>query len=260
MTAPDDGRPFPSLHLGHVFGPPDPRTMRFARFADLRAIAAPPLADWMSRVKSWPMLANDRIGCCEVVTCAHTVQAWTAHAGRERALTEPEVLAAYSAITGYNPATGRPDPGITSLAMLNYWRRVGVGGHRITAYVEVDVTSRDEVKAALAVAGGLLIGADLPLSAGDQFREGRQWGMTRGARARLGSWGGHAMHAGGYDGRCVYVSTWGQVQRMTWAWWETYVAEAYAPISRDWFNAAGLTPTGLDLNALTTELQRITAG
>lgn len=258
MTAPAVERPFPGLRTGHVFGPADPRTMRFASFANLRAIAAPARVDWMGKVRSWPMLANDRIGCCEVVTCAHSVQAWTAYAGRETVLTDVDVIRAYSNITGYNPSTGRPDPGITSLDMLNYWRRIGVGGHRILAYVQVDVHNRDEVKAALAAAGALLIGADLPLAAGDQLGAGKGWTLQRGPRGRVGSWGGHAMHVGGYDGRGVDLSTWARRQRATWAWWESYVMEAYAPISRDWLTVAGISPAGLDINALATELHRIT--
>lgn len=246
------------LRLGWVRAPRDPRNLRFAAFTTPDLPAPPKKVDWMSRVGTWPMHANDRVGCCEVVSCAHSVQAWTAYAGNETVVDTRDVVSAYSAITGYNPRTGQPDPGITSLNMLGYWRRAGVGGHRISAYVEVDVHDRNEVKSALNVAGALLIGADLPVSAGDQLGAGKQWSIVRGGRGRAGSWGGHAMHVGGYDSRGVIVSTWGRVQRMTWGFWDTYVVEAFAPISRDWFTTAGVTPGGLDLNALMGELQRIT--
>lgn len=249
------------LNLGWVKAPRDPRNLTFAQFTTPELPAPPPKVNWMSRVPGWPLYGNNRIGNCEVCACAHAVQAFTAYgAGREVIIPEPDVIAAYSAITGYNPATGQPDPGITSLDMLGHWRKNGVGGHRITAYVEVDVRDRDEVKSALSVGGALLVGADMPLSAGDQFKASRKWTVQRGTRGRAGSWGGHALHIGAYGGRGLTCTTWGTTQELTWGWWDRYVVEAFVPISTEWFNQAGQSPTGLDINALLADLQRIAAG
>jgi hypothetical protein len=253
-----DALPF---KLGRQESVPDPRTLRLAAYAAPAMPAAPSAVDWLGRVKTWPLYRNDEIGDCEVVSCAHLVKGWTAYAGAEIEVAEADVITAYSQITGYDPRTGTPDPGIRSLDMLNHWRKNGVGGHRIAAYVEVDVRNLDEVRQAVHLFGGLLIGADMPLAAAAQTRRRETWKPVATSAGTPGSWGGHAMHLGAYGPRGLTVTTWGRTQRLTWGWWQRYVVEAYAIVSPDWLGAAsGRTPTGLALDVLLADLQRITAG
>lgn len=257
MTAPDPA--VPGLKLGWRPAPRDHRNLRLSAYTP-EQLTPPKRVDWLGQVSTWPMYRNDEIGNCEVCACAHAQQALTSYGGgQEHVIDEADVIAAYSAITGYNPATGEPDPGIASLDMLGHWRSVGVGGRKIAAYVEVNVDDLDEVKTALSLTGALLVGIDMPLSSADQFRAGKTWTAAAGARGRAGSWGGHAVHVGAYDSRYLTCTTWGRTQRMTYAFWRNYVAEAFAPISPDWFNAAGSSPTGLNTEALLADLQRITA-
>lgn len=249
-----------NLRLGRVPAPRDLRNLRLAAYIPPDLPPPPRRVDYLSRVAEWPMYRNDAIGDCEVCACAHAEQSLSLYgAGREVAVAEPDVVAAYSALTGYNPATGQPDPGIRSLDMLGYWRTTGIGGRKITAYVEVDVDNINQVKTALHLAGALLVGIDMPLSAGHQFVRHQTWTAARGPRAKAGSWGGHAVHCGQFDGRGITCTTWGRTQRMTWGFWNAYVAEAFAPISLDWLTAAGTTPTGLNLDALLADLHRITS-
>ena len=51
--------------------------------------------------------------------------------------------------------------------------------------------------------------------------------------------------------------TWGVKKRMTWAFFAQYCDEAYAPLSRDWVNAQGIDPSGVDLASLTADLHQL---
>jgi hypothetical protein len=217
--------------------------------------------DWAGEVDAWPMYRNDEINNCVLVTCAHLVQGWTQYAaGTPHVIDESDVIGAYSAVAGYDPARGEPDVGCFSLDALNHWRKNGIGRRQVIAYVRLDHRDDTEVKTATHLFGGLFIAAQMPLDADRQFQDGKTWIPTRGAAGRRGSWGGHAMHLGGYDRRGLTVTTWGRAQRMTWNWWDSYVVEAWALVSTDWINAnSGKTPLGFDMNAMLADLHRVTA-
>src|ERR1700690_4287507 len=69
---------------------------------------------WEYGVKGpWGMLGNDRVGDCEIARIAHMLMLFTAHTGSMVIPTLDEVIAVYSAITGYDPATGANDNGAT---------------------------------------------------------------------------------------------------------------------------------------------------
>lgn len=247
--------------LGWVRGPEDPRTLRLSTYTTPDLPPPPRTVDWLRKVPTWPMYANDRVGDCVPVSCAHLSRSWTTYAGGVAAdITEADVLRAYTNIAGYDPVTGVPDNGCRATDALNYWRRTGIGGHRIGAYVRINHLDPVEVRTATWLFGGILLGADMPLAADTQFRAGATWAPTRGSAAYPGSWGGHAMHLGAFTSRALTVSTWGRTQRMTWPWFGRYVAEAYAVVSTDWLNqVSGHTPLGLDLPALLADLRRVTA-
>lgn len=251
----DDDMPF---KLGLRKAPPDPRTLRLANYMAEELPPAPPVRDWMRKVDGWPLYGNDRIGDCVAVTCAHKTQGWTRYAGTEVRIPEQDVIAAYSAVSGYDPVTGASDDGCVMRYMLNHWRRAGIGGHTIAAYVSVDVNDHDEVRYALNTFGGLAVGIDLPWSAAGQV--GQTWRTVRGPDAEPGSWGGHAVRVGKYSPRYLHCSTWGMRQRMTWKFWDAYVMEAYAVLSPEWIRAtSGLSPSGFQTQELLADLQRITS-
>jgi hypothetical protein len=247
--------------LGWKPGPPDPRTLRLASYTTADLQPPPPSLNWMASVQEWPLLGNDRIGDCVLVSCAHLVQAWTAYARTaEVRIPEADVIAAYSRVTGYDPRTGRGDNGTNTLDALNFWRKTGIGGRRISAYVQLDHTDHTEVRTAAHLFGGIYIAAELPVSASTQFDQGRRWAVQPGGRGRRGSWGGHAMHLGAYGPIGYSVSTWGRTQSLTVGWWNAYVSEAFAVISEDWLTGVGgRNPLGFDLTAMLADLRRITA-
>jgi hypothetical protein len=263
---PDGEPPFPGK-LGALPSPQDPRTLMLASYLPAQLTPAPPSVDWTGKASAWRTLGNDRMGDCEVVTCANLVQLWTSNAGREALLAEADVVKAYTALTGYNPRTGANDNGVSSLAMLNYWRRTGLGPakgkRKILAFVKLDHRDHLEVRTAINIFGGLLTAFQLPRSARTQFTRGQEWSpATMAAGGARGSWGGHAVALPAYDADGFTCVTWGREQRMTLEFWDAYASEAWAVISTDQVAAAestgGVNPLGFNLDQLRADLAQIT--
>src|SRR6266567_3596417 len=88
------------LKLGKSAARHDPRTLLLASY-----VTPPASFDLTSKVKSWGMMDNDQIGDCTCAAAGHLIMEWTANAGKKTATpTDKQIVAAYSAITGYNPA------------------------------------------------------------------------------------------------------------------------------------------------------------
>jgi hypothetical protein len=49
------------------------------------------------------MMGNDKVGDCTCAAAGHLVMDWTANTGKEVVPSSQQIVAAYSAITGYNP-------------------------------------------------------------------------------------------------------------------------------------------------------------
>lgn len=246
----------PNVKLGKGPVKDDPRTFKASRY--MEAVSPPPPSvDWITQVPQWNMFGNDRYGDCTFATVGHLTQKWTTYAaGSEVTLSDQDILAGYSAVTGFDPNTGVNDNGAVELDVLNYWRKTGVGGHQIAAYVKLDPHNHDQIKQAINLFGGVYIGLDLPASASDQIDKGEVWDVVSGDRGAPGSWGGHAVHAGAYDEVGLTVITWGQPQNMTWAFWDKYCDEAYAVLSQDWINN-NVNPQGFDLATLQQDLSNV---
>ena len=219
----------------------------------------PPAVDYASKVKAWPMMKNDAIGCCTVAAEGHMIQQWTTYAGDPFAPKDDQVVAEYSALTGYDPKTGQPDKGAQVVDVLTRWQSVGLAGHRISAFGSVDPTDRNAVKQAIFLFGNLYLGLDLPLVAQDQ----ELWHVPltgRLGKGRPGSWGGHAVPVVAYDPGGLTVVTWGALQRLTWGFLAEYCDEAFGVVSADWLSqSTHLSPANFDLPALQSDLAALRA-
>ncbi|MDX6450130.1 MAG: hypothetical protein QOH16_179 [Gaiellaceae bacterium] len=234
----------------------DVRTLSLARYVDSSQLPAPPDAfDDTTAVDSWPMYANDRIGDCTTAAAAHMIEAWTA-AGRGHAiaLSESSVLDAFAHVKRTDPVTG--EEGAVELDVLRYWRKTGIGGHRIGAYSRVAVWDQKLVQTSAWLFGGLYIGLQMPLSAHGQTVW--DWTGSLTGPACPGSWGGHAVDVVRYDRNGLTVVTWGRLQELTWSFWARYCDEAYCILSDD-FLTKGNAPNGFDLAALEADLALVTA-
>lgn len=216
--------------------------------------AVPQLVDWASRVTSWPMYLNDRLGDCTCAGVGHMIQAWTAYAGAEVTLPDSDILSLYEAVSGYNPTTGANDNGAVEQDVLQYLHDTGVAGHKVVAFAQVDHTNRTEVKTALDLFGSVYLGIQCPESAQSQFAAGQPWSYVPGSPID----GGHAIVLQKMDDANYYIVSWGALIEMEPAFWENYVDEAWVVVTDDWLSKNGTSPTGLNLASLTAEFQSLT--
>jgi hypothetical protein len=248
------------LKLGKLTARHDPRTLMLASYATAKLPAPPPAVNAAAKVKGpWGLMDNDQIGDCTCAAAGHLIMEWTATAQSKMATpSDQEIVAAYSAITGYNPTTGANDNGAQELDVLNYWRQQGIGGHNIQAYMALEPSNHVHVMDSVWIFGGCYIGLALPKSAQAQTSNKKTWSVpasgTSGDGAP-GSWGGHAVPVVAYDSRSLTVVTWGALQTMTWGFWAAYCDEAYAILSPDYLGQkGGKTPSGFDMQQLQADL------
>ena len=246
------------LKLGKSPARHDPRTLLFASYLTAGLPAPPATADLTTKVKAWGMMQNDQLGDCTCAAAGHLIMEWTANAGKKMVTpTDKQIVAAYSAITGYNPTTGANDNGAVEIDVLNFWRQSGIAGHKIGAYVALEPANHSHIMDSVYMFEGCYIGLQLPISAQDQVKNHQTWSVPPGGATgdgKPGSWGGHAVPVVAYDSRGVTVVTWGALQTMTWSFWETYCEEAYAILSNDYLNGKMQAPAGFSLAQLQADL------
>ncbi len=204
---------------------------------------------------TWGMDGNDSVGDCTCADVDHELKSVQVSAGNtETTSTATEVLAAYSAITGYNPADPNTDQGAEMQSVREYWQKTGftLGGtdHTILLFAEVDISDVTVAQWVLDEFGAVGVGVNLPQSAMDQFDAGQTWDVVANDGGILG---GHAIALVGYTPTGPVFLSWARVVHATWAWWHTYVEEAWAAFLRDIVNAKGNSPTGESLCQLGQE-------
>lgn len=243
---PNAGRPRVSLRPGHV--PPaytPPATLD-------RYSAVPP--------ESWGMDGNDRVGDCTCADIDHEIKAVEVAAGNsEVTSTADEVLAAYSAITGYDPDDPNSDQGAEMQSVREYWQHTGftLAGkpHTILMFADLPVSSPDTVRWALDQLGAVGLGIQVPASAQQQFGAGQPWTVVEGSPIE----GGHAIALVGYDADYWYVLTWGGVQKMAPDFFARYVDEAWVALDAEFVNAhTGTDFLGGTLHDLGEQFAQIT--
>ena len=244
--------------LGKLAARRDPRTFSLSNYLRADALpAAPSALSFTSKVAKWPMMDNDRLGDCTCAAAGHMIEQWTTYSGRAFTPTDSEIVAAYSAAGGYDPATGQNDNGCVVQDVLNLWRKTGVAGHKINAYVGLEPKNHMHVKDSIYLFGNVYIGVGLPISAQGQT----EWAVPPNGPVGVGapgSWGGHAVPIVAYDQRGLTVVTWGALKRMSWGFLDTYCDEAYAVLSEDWISATKhVTPESFDFKTLQADIQQL---
>lgn len=220
-------------------------------------LVAPPVVDWIGRVSTWPMYGNDQIGDCVWASFGHAIQAWTTYAsGQTVTLPDQAILKGYADVTGWRPDDPSTDQGTLMQDAMSYWRKSGLGGHKILAFAKVNHRDLAELRVAIAVFGAVLVGIEFPHVAMEQFDQGKTWTPVPDDG---GIDGGHAIHVGEYDTTLFELTTWGRVQRMTTSFVQKYADEAWVVITPEWLAATGgVSPAGLDLYGLGEALRSLT--
>lgn len=234
-------------HLGRL--PNDPTKARLT-LLPTATIAPPTSADYLTGVKSWPMSLNDSIGDCTAAGAAHIAQLvnWFGQ-HKDAPVSDADVLKMYSAISGYDPKTGRNDNGATLQDALGYWRKSGLGGNKIAAFAEIDATNLDLVRNSIAIFGSVYAGMNFPTTGMAQFDSGKPWTVV--AKAKID--GGHCVPLGAYDQTSFSCVSWGRVQKMDLRFYSTYFDECWVPIDLDWLQVSGISPAGLDVATLNAD-------
>ena len=244
--------PPPSRKLGKLPYQHDRRTLHLATYIT-QPLPPAPVALGVLRVTGWPMYGNDRLGDCTCAAAGHLIECWTSEEGSVTDVPEADVIAMYEAITGGQ------DTGAVELDVLRYWRKNGLAGHKPYAFALVDRMAHEHVKLAASLFAGVYIGIALPITAQAQTGPGKVWDVppsNSGHNGAPGSWGGHAVNVVGYDADGLTVVTWGQLQRMTWAFWDRYVDECWALLPAEW---AATPPqiAGFNFAAFDRDLARV---
>src|ERR1700676_4822018 len=114
----------PEVKLGKLAPRRDPRTIQLKDYVPAGAPPIPPEKTyWEYKLTDWKMLKNDSVGDCTIASAGHLEMTWTAHSGTEFIPTDDQIIADYSGITGYDPASGMNDNGAVCIDVLNYWRK-----------------------------------------------------------------------------------------------------------------------------------------
>ncbi|PTR01493.1 hypothetical protein C8P68_101727 [Mucilaginibacter yixingensis] len=245
------------LRGSRLVHPLDNRNLSFEKYIDHNTLEGVPAAVDFSKKKRtpWRRMGNWTANNCTCATAGHMIECWTANATHEDIILTREVMEVYIALSGYNPETHENDDGLYYQDVLKYWRKIGIGDHKIKAFTTVDLKNPKLVRAAVYTFGGAYLGMELPNTIIKQELWDVKPGGLTGDRA-VGSFGGHAVNIVGYDENFIYVISWGKVKRLTWEFLETYGYVLYAVMSEDFFKA-GVTPLGLSLNALEDDLMTL---
>jgi hypothetical protein len=268
----------------------DPRVLHFRDFVDAEYIAwlrakaslpsVKPFVDWMAAaVKqlggagNFGYMLNQILGCCTVSACGHAEQIWTANTGEIVTIPDSSILTMYEA-SGYrpqnpeDPQSNQTDQGWYIQDALQYMETTGLVDskgkvHKIDTFLAVDPQNLDHVDLAIEIGGLVDIGLMLPVTAQAQ---NDYWQAVAGSLegdGAPGSWGGHSIvvakrsqtpHTWLGDPNPLLLRdgvTWGQGDWQLFPnFWTLYVDEVWMPVSFDWIEANGTSPSGFNLNAL----------
>ena len=243
--------------LGKLAAKHDDRTLKFkSYFKSLPPI--PQSIDWTAGITNFLMCGNDTVGDCTCAGAAHLEMIWESNAKTSTVPTTEEpltsqVLAAYSAITGYNPSDPNTDTGADLLTVLNYWTNNPIANYNIKAYTQLPLNNLNDIRAAIALFGGVYMGVQLPDDAQTAFSNGQPWIDTTDNNIE----GGHCIVLVGYTPQYFTAISWGAKQLLSPDWFTKYADEAYAVISPQWINAYGTAPSGFNLAQLEADLQAL---
>lgn len=252
-----------SYKLGKLPARKNSVSFRFRDYLSLAKLPTPPTTGGHAALSSSDknMFGNDTVGDCTCADVGHATLYWNKEAGKVIKVSTADVLAAYSAITGYDPSKTDPvtgdnptDQGADMAVVAKYHQKTGLldesgKRHKIAAYLAITPGNFEELKQSIYLFGACSIGWELPASAMTQFNDGKPWTVVKGSRID----GGHDTLAIGYDATYLYIVTWGAVQKVAWSFVSKYMDEGIVKLSDEMLKN-GESLEGFNLSALQTDL------
>jgi hypothetical protein len=163
----------------------------------------------------------------------------------------------YAVYKTQNPNFPNQDDGMDIQTLLEYLiKNGGPDGAQPVAFAKVDFTNLDEIKAALSIFGGILLGINVQKENKDDFDAGKPWDFHPGGTLD----GGHCVLAGGYMSQSrndVRFITWAQETGFTDNFWNHLAEEAWVVI---WPENLGTKQfvDGIDQQALASDYKALT--
>jgi hypothetical protein len=228
----------------------------------MRAVPLPPLPVTLDQARSPDvahMFGNNEYGDCTCAGMGNAIELTSYDArGAQPAVTDAEVLAAYSAIAGFS--AGPPvthDDGCVEQDVLRWWQAEGFpmpDGLRLKAgpVFESNVKNVAGICEAIMEFGFAYVGIDVPAGLMEDLPPIWTADPSYGAIE-----GGHCVLLTGFDRTdpasvLFKVTTWGTNEefRMRQDFWLKYGSEAYAVLLPAWLGSTGRTPFGFDAAGL----------
>ena len=219
--------------------------------------------DYASRVTSWPMYLNDRLGDCTFAGVGHMYGAWSLYAsGTEALFSDDAIQSGYSRVGGYVPGDPSTDNGCVMQDVLADQRQNGLTDtsgkvHKVAGFASLgNPNDLDLLGQVLDVFGSVYTGISVQQQMEDEFSAGQPWTWDPAAQ----SIGRHAIdlqrRLGSGDAPLVYV-TWGALQPATTGFLAGAVEEAWAVVTEDWITVNGLSVEGLDLSQMLADMRDV---
>ena len=249
-TAPGSA-PKMKLKYGKLAVKEDPRTFLFEKFIFGKLPETPDVFDWSTKVADYGMRLNDQYGCCAIAAAVHMIMTWTSLNGEMAQIPDEVVKQVYMAVSGFDGVNEDTDSGCIALDVLNYWRKNGIAGHKISAFAKINPKNHAHVLDGAFLDMGLFIGARMPDNSQDQFIAGQPWSIVAGTQIE----GGHAINnVASWEengvSKGLIIVTWGKEQKVTWEWWDANVDECYAIFSEDFIDSDKIAANNFNVDLL----------
>jgi hypothetical protein len=208
------------------------------------------------------MFMNDQLGDCAIAGSIEEVRLANALRGVTVPFNDDTAVLNYEHIAGYNPDDPDSDQGTDVHELYDFRRSTGIvdangQAHKIVAYAGLTPRDFDELLVALSLFDMVGIGIEVPSYAEPQFEAKQPWHVLRGLHQIEG--GHYVSVAGAVDQDTVQLYTWGAVQEMKRDFYQKFNTVAVVALTQELFNA-DKTPEGLDVAALTQDLQALNTG
>lgn len=251
------------LKFGKKPARPNSVSLKFGDVLNEAKLPTPPKTfGHETMLHTWSMFANDQWGDCVFAGAAHEHMLWTAEGeGIAAKFTTKNVLADYSAVTGFDPSRPDSDQGTDMQTAAAYRQKTGVVDstgkrHKIDAYAALRVGDTAQLATAVWLFNAVGVGVECPASMEDQFSAGQVWDVVPGDKID----GGHYIPCVGRnsEGNFVFVS-WGKLQAATPEWVAKYMDEGICYFDVEMINTTTkVSLENFNADALTTYLRGLT--